>query len=700
MKINFRKIFEVVTDNKDSSLKKKVAVLAEKPDVARHYAKALGCVFKGTFYENDKYIIMWTIGHLFELKSPEEYDEVYKTWSIDLLPIFPEKFEIRIRSEKRKKQFEIIKGIIDREDVSSIYVGTDAGREGELLARWILKAAGNSKPVYRVWINSLTDAAIKEAFKEVKPISNYDSMYAAAEIRAKIDSLIGINFSRAYTCKFGDNTTIAIGRCMTPLLSVIVERDKLIEEFKGKIFYELSCDFGKYSGKYIENGSIRVDSKEKVLKIQHDIEDQCGKIEKLDKKQIEKESPLLFNMTDLLRECNKKYDYPGKQTLEILQDLYEKYKLVSYPRTSSRYLTDKAALEIPKIILNLNFGKFSKFTIDLKLNKLNRIINNDKVEDHHALIPNNVNVEDTYKILSEEEKNVLDEIIFRMFEALSDSYIYERIDLITRIKKYEFKSEFSKVIQKGWKIIYDNTENCNIDLYIGKEVKAERTIVMPKKTQPPGRYTDDSLLDVMENPGKLLAADKMYKKHFKGIGTEATRVSLIEELIQRNYVKRNGKALISTELGRKIISVIEVDQLKDFALTAEIEYLLDQIFQGEVKEHQVLKKIQDIIVDGVEKIKIQEAEIKITKDKILGICPFCHKGKVRKVNGGYGCTEYAHGCSFYVSDLFAGAAISYKDVDDLIKFGYSGWIQFRGKYGPFKGRISLDKKNKKVGIYK
>lgn len=690
--------------------RKKILILTEKPEVARSYSRALGCDTLEGYYENKEYVITWTYGHIFSLKEPEDYDDVYRQWRLEVLPIIPGEFEIKYRDELfRKKQFSIIKELINREDIESIYLATDPAREGQLIGRWILGAAENGKPVFRVWTSSLTEKAILESIKNARSDSYYDNLFYSAETRAKIDFLIGMNFSRAYSLKYGKGT-IVIGRCLTPVLALICKRDEDIDNFKPEYYCEIYSSFSPgYVGKYLRDGLSKLENKNTALKILSDVENKEGVITGLDKVTKEQDNPLLFNLTELQRVLNRKYGYTAKESLETLQKLYEEYKILSYPRTSSSYLSDKEIPILGDVIESLNFGRFSEY-VDycMRLKKLpitKRIVDNEKISDHHAIIPIcNDDLKDIYSSLYEKEKNVFDEVALRFLAAFYGKYSYESIKIETQVNEHKFISQCVDVIDLGWRAVYKDSEEYMSklpDIKLGDRVLVEKVSILDKRTDPPKKYTDDTLLEIMMNPRKLLGEQNLKEAlKGKGIGTEATRADIIETLINRGYAIRQAKSIISTPLGREIINIIDIELLKSAELTADMEYNLEKIEAGELDKNDFIKQTIKFITEGIHLIK--QNDIKKTIDertiKYIGLCPYCEKGKVIDRGKGYGCTEFnKSGCKFYLSKEISGVFIEEIQAKKLINKGRTDILEgFKGSKGLYSARIALDKANKRT----
>lgn len=597
----------------------KKLVIAEKYNVAKDYADALGASRRDGYFECEEYCIAWVSGHIYKLKNPEEYDQKYRKWEIRDLPIVPPSMQI-VLDHGSKNLHETIKYLAHRSDIGSIIIGTDAGREGELIGRYVLAGVKNTKPVYRVWIRDRNAAAIKKTFTNLVSIENYDNLYAAARARAECDWLLGINMTRAYTLYEGYGKTLHIGRCQTPILALIYNRDVEIASFESTRFFELVSVFdyenGVYTGKWFDRstGSSIINLKSDAERLKHQVSNQKGTVAAVDKEIKKIPHPLLHNQTTLQIAMNKKYGFSAQKTLDIAQKLYDEYKVLSYPRTSSQFLTSNMVNELPGLISNLNFGPFADIVEQIgtegKIKVTNRLINDEGVTDHTALIPvENKRTSSIYSTLGIDEKRVLDEVIYSFLACFFNEYIYESITVITDIKGELFKSQGNKKLQMGWRNIYSEEieQDEILQLKENQEVTAASCEVVEKKTIPPAHYTEGSLLEVMKNP-RGHVEDKTLKKVIqeKGIGTDATRAKLINDLIDRGYVRRegkDGKYLVTTAQGRDLVNIIENELLKSVELTADWEYKLEKIAAGEISKDEFMKDVIKFLIRSIEEIK-------------------------------------------------------------------------------------------------
>lgn len=703
----------------------KKLVLAEKPSVARDYAKALGCDKRQDgYYEGKDYVITWAFGHLFTLKEPGDYDEAYKQWKLDVLPIVPKPFGIKLIDEPHvQRQFKIIQEQLQRDDVDGVVIGTDAGREGELIARYILGAAKNRKPVFRLWLSSLTEQDILEGFQNLEPGERYIPVFQAAQARNELDWILGLNFTRAFTVKHGRKTLLSIGRCQTPVLNMIVERDREIEQFKPEAYWELVAEFSKrnenYKGKYLAGeDSFRIPDQDIADRVLANIQGQNGEVVEVRKETKKRPHPLLFNLTNLQRTLNRKYGYSAQEVLDTMQDLYEKHKILSYPRTAARHISEAMVPELPAIIRTLAFGKFKRFANVLlakdELPVTKRIADDSMLTDHTAIIPvNNSRLANIYEGLSEQERNAFDEVALAFLAAFYSDYIYESTAVVTNVGEYAFLTRGIRVVDDGWRQVYqepaeedeeeDTGESLLPALEPGQAVSVKNAALETKKTKPPSRFTENSLLKLMENPSGLIEEESL-KKAIKGhgIGTEATRASIIEVLVKRGFVERKKKQLISTPLGRQLVDAVSIDLLKSPELTAEWEQNLEKIAAGEMSKEDFMADTIRFIREGIKTVKEKEpVPILAPVKDAVGPCPYCDTGQVVKNKAGWGCNQWrTTGCKFFVSAEFMGKKITDAQIKKLVSKGKSNLIKgFKNKAGKvFDAYLVVEKEKKRVKL--
>jgi len=574
----------------------KILVLAEKPSVARELARVLNCNQKANGYiMGSKYIVTWALGHLVTLADPETYGNKYKTWNLEDLPMLPNKMELVV-IKQTAQQYGTVKGLLNRADVDELVIATDAGREGELVARWIILKAGFRKPMKRLWISSQTDKAIKDGFANLKPSREYDNLFYSAQSRSEADWLVGLNVTRALTCKH--NAQLSAGRVQTPTLAMIVARDEEIKKFIPKDFWSITAQFNGFAVQWQDKATnqTRTFSKEQADSIVQKIAGQMGEVVEV-KKELKKElPPLAYDLTELQRDANRKYAYSAKQTLNIMQKLYEQHKLVTYPRTDSRHITTDIVPTLTERLKSIAIGPYAKLVqgiLRTRINVTNRFVDNSKVTDHHAIIPTEQFV--NLSSLSGEEKNIYDLIVKRFIAVLSPAYEYEQTTVKLSVSGETFNARGRIVKSWGWKTVYegfgkleeevddDDNDQSLPDVKKGQKENVVSPRVINGKTKPPARFTEATLLTAMEHPGKFVEnkALKEALESTSGLGTPATRADIIEKLFNTFYVERRGKDIYPTSKGVQLIGLVPTD-LKSPELTAKWEQQLALISKGRV----------------------------------------------------------------------------------------------------------------------
>jgi len=570
----------------------KTLIIAEKPSVGRDIAKVLKCKSKGDGYlYSDEYIISWAVGHLVSLADPQDYDPSLKKWSLGSLPIIPSSFQLK-PIQSSKKQLDVLKKLMSLKEVDSLICATDSGREGELIFRYIYDYAKCRKPFRRLWISSMTDKAITEGFDKLKPGSEYDNLYRSAKCRSEADWLVGINASRAYTLRH--NVLYSIGRVQTPTLAIIVARQKEIDAFVPKDYWEIFVDFDIYKAIWVDKDKkeSKIFEKEKAQAIIDKIKGKNGRVDSIEKEDKKQLPWLLYDLTELQRDCNRKFGYTAKKTLSIAQDLYEKRKLITYPRTDSRYLTDDMKPKIRAVLQRLDFGEYKDYAqrlLDMEeLPFSKRIFDNGKVSDHHAIIPTESKV--NINTLSQDELNVYGLIARRFISVFYPPYLYSVTRIITIIEEENFLTKGTTINQLGFMELYKNDKDKEEgeedavlpELETGQEYPLSKSQLKQKKTQPPKTYTEATLLSAIENAGRFVE-DETLKEQMKdsGLGTPATRAAIIERLLQVGYLERKGRTLIPTEKGIRLISIVP-EQVKSPETTGKWEKGLSSIAKGKM----------------------------------------------------------------------------------------------------------------------
>lgn len=619
----------------------KTLVIAEKPSVGRDIARVLKCSRSGNgFLEGDKYIVTWALGHLVTLADPEDYDKKYKEWKMEDLPMMPDTFRLEV-IKQTGKQYQAVKSQIHRKDVGEIVIATDAGREGELVARLILKKAGTDKPLKRLWISSVTDKAIKEGFASLKSGKEYEPLYAAAMCRAEADWLVGINATRALTCKY--NAQLSCGRVQTPTLAMIAKREEQIRNFVPKPYYGLRAETGtlKLTWRDKKSNSTSSFDKERMEKIREKVSGAPLKIVSVKKTPKRTEPPLLYDLTELQREANKRFDYPAKKTLDIMQRLYENHKVLTYPRTDSRYLTSDIVPTIQERLKACAVGPYRKLAgalFNKKISARPGFVNDAKVSDHHAIIPTEQFVDLTHMTI--DERRIYDLVVRRFLAVLYPAYEYEQTSIVAESNGESFTAHGNIVKSAGWKVVYEEQDELeetadsesersqNLpELSEGAVLTDARFMLTEGKTKPPARFTESLLLSAMENPVSFMESDdKALAKTLGetgGLGTVATRADIIEKLFSSFLLEKKGKEIWLTSKAKQLLELVPED-LKKPEMTAEWEMRLSSIAKGKESRASFMKEIRGYSEDLISEIKQGQGTFR--HDNMTGKrCPQCGK---------------------------------------------------------------------------
>lgn len=606
-------------------------VIAEKPSVAKSIAKVIGATNnKDGYCEGNEYIVSWCVGHLVTLAEPDEYNEVYKNWDLNNLPIIPDLWKNKILPST-KKQYSILKKLMQRNDVTELVEATDAGREGELIFRLVYNMTRCKKPFYRLWISSLEDKAIRDGFNNLEPSKKYDNLYQSALCRQQADWIVGMNGTRLFTCLYGNGNVLPIGRVQTPTLQIIVTRDDSIKNFTSEAYYQVHI----ITNNNIEATSENMD-KEKADNIAALCFNKVTKITDVEIKENRITPPKLYDLTSLQKDANKKLGYTAQQTLTYLQELYEK-KLVTYPRTDSKFLTEdmydtvKELLNIIKNSFTININ-----SIDTNINNINSILNSNKVTDHHAIIPTVEISKGGFENLPLTHKNILYLIMYRLLEATYTNYIYESQKVSVMCENYVFSATGTSIKDLGWFLIKNEltsiigakeknkSEVILPNVVIGTNLIATKTSVSEHWTKPKPHYTEATILAEMEKAGSKEMVDDVERK---GLGTPATRASIIEKLIKDGFVSRNNNNLLATEKGANLIKIVP-DIVKSPSLTADWENKLLMVSDGKLSPNEFMNEIKSIVDLWVADNKNLKSEyIGLFKsnnsNSAVGICPKC-----------------------------------------------------------------------------
>ncbi len=638
----------------------KSLVLAEKPSVARDIARVLNCHknLPGAI-EGSQYVVTWALGHLVTLADPEEYDQKFKEWNLSYLPMLPKKWNLVV-IKQTSKQYRNVKTQWFRKDMSDIIRATDAGREGELVARWILDKSGCHKPLRRLWISSVTDKAIREGFSHLKDGSQYNALYYAAKSRAEADWLVGINATRALTCKY--NAQLSCGRVQTPTLAIIAHREKEIRSFKPQEYYELTCTANsvKWSWQHEKNGSTRSFQKEFITDLRDRLNGQSLTITDIQRSRKKTQAPGLYDLTELQRDANRRFGFSAKETLNIMQRLYENHKVLTYPRTDSRYIGTDIVPTIKERLKACNTGPYKAFIPQLLRSPIKTskaFVDDKKVSDHHAIIPTEEYVQLDH--MSNEERKIYDLVVRRFISVLYPAFEYEQTTMRASAAGQNFAARGKIILSPGWKTIYDadydvytdedgyddmgdagsgfrghNADQPLPDLTQGSKLPISTVTINTGKTKPPARFTEAALLSAMENPVKYMESRDIHQKkalsETGGLGTVATRADIIEKLFHSFLIEKKGNELLITSKGKQLLELVPED-LKKPELTAKWELQLSDIANGNRKEHAFIQDIQHYTEALIEEIRSADGTFRhdnLTNTK----CPRCGK-RMLAVNG-------------------------------------------------------------------
>jgi DNA topoisomerase-3 len=624
----------------------KSIVIAEKPSVARDIANVLKCTKKGNgFLEGNNYIVTWALGHLVTLADPEAYDNKYKTWNLEDLPMLPERMKLVVMKQTGK-QFNAVKSQLIRSDVNEIIVATDAGREGELVARWIIDKAKVHKPIKRLWISSVTDKAIKDGFNNLKPGKTYENLYASAVARSEADWYIGLNATRALTTKF--NAQLNCGRVQTPTVAMVATREDEIKSFKPQTYYGIDVQTDGLKLTWQDsNGNSRSFNKEKIDAIVKSLGRKDATVVSIDRKAKKTFSPALYDLTELQRDANNIFGYSAKETLNIMQKLYEQHKVLTYPRTDSRYLSSDIVSTLPERLKACGAGEYRPLAnkvLKKPIKATNAFVDDRKVSDHHAIIPTEGYV--NFSSFTDKERKIYDLVVKRFLAVLFPAFEYEQLTVQAKIGDEKFIAKGKSVINAGWKEVYENRfddEESTDDVKEQLLPRLEKGDVLITKliaqtsgqTKPPARFTEATILSAMENPTKYMETnDKKLVETLKstgGLGTVATRADIIEKIFNSFLIeKRGGKEIYITSKGRQLLDLVP-GELKSPATTAEWEQKLELIAKGKLKKDVFINEMKEHTKKIVAEIKASDKKYK--HDNIsTKSCPDCGKPML-EVNG-------------------------------------------------------------------
>jgi DNA topoisomerase-3 len=710
----------------------KTLVIAEKPSVGRDLARVLPGTFKKEegWLEADEYVITWAVGHLVQLAEPDEYDAKYKRWKIEDLPIVPDRFKLVVRDERSRKQMSIVAKQLTREDVGQVINACDAGREGELIFAYIYEKAGAEKPVQRLWLNSMTNAAMKEAFASLRPASEMALLEQAARSRSEADWIVGMNATRAATIRLRTSFdgAVSLGRVQTPTLAIVARREEEIRAFKPEPYWLVDATFAGaplegeaservYVGRFHAGAKPRIATEDEALAIVEACQAKHGTITKLERKEQRERAPMLYDLTSLQRDANTRFGFSARRTLAAAQRLYEEHKALTYPRTNSRYLTTDMIAEIKPtagvVGSNPEYAKAAAYVQGLDELPLARVVNNEKVTDHHAIIP--TQGEHKVERMSDDDQRVYDLVVRRFLAVFHPEAVFENTRVETTIRagesersgRFVFRTRGKLLIVPGWRGVYGQTpadagaqrdeEDEGTDQQLPRLEQDETVDVkdiksLSKETKPPRRYSDASLLGAMETAGKLVDDDELREAmKDSGIGTPATRAAIIERLIAVGYIERDGRSLVATEKGLNVVRLLGHHPLTSPELTGQWEHRLDRIERGEDARTAFMGDIAGFARETVKMLDETLKDVRIPK-ATLGPCPVCGHEIVENRKG-YSCwSRNDPGCGFVIWKSKAGKQLPAAVARELIKTGYTQRpvTGFKGRSGrSFRAHLAL-----------
>ena len=736
----------------------KTLIIAEKPSVGRDIATALDGVFQKrtlvdlepkrkkatkdepTFLESDDNVIAWAVGHLVQLAEPEEYDEKWKKWRMADLPIVPPNgFKLVPRDAKSKKQLKLVETLLKRDDVDRVVNACDAGREGELIFAYLYEsvfgAAPTSpdapKPVDRLWISSMTKQAIREGFDQLRPGNQLKPLESAARARSEADWLVGMNATRAATIRGRAwvGGVVSLGRVQTPTLAIIVRREREIQAFVPQPYWLVHASFDpRYEGLWFD--PIRADDKDtptgqetwlkeadRADEIVTKVSGNTGTVEDVERKEQSERAPLLYDLTSLQRDANRRFGFSARRTLSAAQSLYEGKKAITYPRTSSRWLSGDLVPQLKPTAGTLvdipEYATAAQFVLRLESLPLARVVNDAKVDDHHALIP--TDVEHDVSTFSPDERRVFDLIARRFLAVFHPPARYARTTVVTVVEDERFRTRGKVTLEAGWRGVYgveadaekeEDPESAELpQLEKGQPVKVVSAESEAKETRPPPRYTEATLLSAMETAGKLVDDEELREAmKERGLGTPATRAETIETLIRREYIERGGKDLMPTPKGLQVITMLEENKLTSPELTGDWEKRLGDIEHGNGAKQDFIKGIEEFAEATVKAIEALDKE-KLRPERVeLGLCPRCgaETGEIIRENSkAYGCTSWKSreetGCGFVIWKRVAGRTLTPEVARQLLEEGKTKEVLsgFRSRAGkPFRARLVLNDEGK------
>jgi DNA topoisomerase-3 len=701
----------------------KTLVIAEKPSVGRDLSRVLPGPFEKHegFLESPEHVVTWAVGHLVSLAEPDEYDAKFKRWRMADLPIVPERFKLVVRDERSRKQMSAISSQLRRKEIGLVVNACDAGREGELIFAYLYEKAGAKLPVKRLWLSSMTASAIREGFDALRPGSELELLEQAARSRSEADWIVGMNATRAATIRLRSSFdgAVSLGRVQTPTLAILARREEEIRAFRPEAYWVVDATFTAapvntgertYEGRYHAGASPRIKNVEQAAQIVAACADREGTITKLERKEQRERPQLLYDLTSLQRDANTRFGFSARRTLAAAQRLYEEHKALTYPRTSSRFLTSDMIGEIkPTAALvgrHPDYSEAAAYVTGLDLLPLARVVNDAKVSDHHAIVP--TRSEHRLDKLNPDDKRVYDLVARRFLAVFHPDAVFENTRVETTVSEHVFRTRGRLLLVPGWRAVYGETPDARADgdprdddegreqrlpkLDSGETVQARDVHSTEKETKPPRRYSDASLLGAMETAGKLVD-DEELREAMKdsGIGTPATRASIIERLIDVGYIERDGRALVATEKGLNVIRLLGSHALTSPQLTGSWEHRLGRIERGEDSREGFMGDIATFASDTVHELDSKLKDVRIPRAN-LGGCPVCRRSIVENRKG-YSCwSREDPGCGFVIWKAKAGKQLPVAIARELIATGRTAKqvTGFKGRSGrSFRARLAL-----------
>jgi DNA topoisomerase III len=697
----------------------KTLVIAEKPSVGRDLTRALPGAFAkhDGYLESDQHVVTWAVGHLVQLAEPDEYDAKFKKWRMADLPILPEEFKLVVRDERSRKQMSVITKLLGRADVEDVVNACDAGREGELIFAWLYEKAGARKPVQRLWLSSMTQAAIKQAFSTLRPASELHTLEEAARSRSEADWIVGMNATRAATIRLRSSFdgAVSLGRVQTPTLAIVARREEEIRAFKPEPYWLVDASFEpvgdaarRYAGRYHAGAQPRLKTAAEADAIVAAVRGGEGEITKLEKTTKKERAPLLYDLTSLQREANTRFGFSARRTLAAAQRLYEEHKALTYPRTNSRFLSGDMAGEIKPTASNVGenpeYARAAKYVLGLDVLPLGRVINDAKVTDHHAIIP----TREHHRVdkMSDDDRRIYDMVARRFLAVFHPEAVFENTRLETTVAEHVFRTRGRVLLVAGWRGVYgegldsgsaeDSDEGADQQLpklERGETVTTLEVAAAEKETKPPRRFSDASLLAAMEGAGKELDDDELREAmKDSGIGTPATRAAIIERLIDVGYIERDGRALVCTEKGLSVIRLLGEHPLTSPGLTGNWEHRLTNIEHGEDSRERFMDDIAKFAGSTVQELDNKLKDVRIPRAN-LGPCPVCGRDVVENRKGFSCWSREDPGCGFVIWKSKAGKTLPVAVAKELIATGRTAKpvTGFKGRSGrSFRARLALE----------